>query len=208
MISYIEYLLSKFIKKARLRSFRNCNINKTSKVCSGTLLYNVTMGKYSDIGYDCCIINTEIGSFCSLGANIRIGGASHSIDWVSTSPVFNMNKDHLKKKFSKHAFLNSGANIIGNDVWIADNVLIKAGVVVGDGAVIAMGSVVTKNIPPFEIWAGNPAKLIRKRFSDDVISELLEIKWWEWSDIKIAENAYLFNDIDAFIHKGRKLRNT
>lgn len=199
MIRKVEYLVSKLIKKLHLRAIVNSNIHKTSKVCAGSQIVNVKLGKHSDIGYDCTIINTEIGPFCSLGANIVIGGASHTIDWVSTSPVFNENKDHLPQKFSYHKFCLKSNTIIGSDVWIGNNVMIKAGVNVGHGAVLGMGSVVTKDIPPYEIWAGNPAKLIRKRFSDEIVEDLLKIEWWNWDDNKIRTKAIYFTNVNQFI---------
>lgn len=202
MVRFLEYLISKTIKKLHLRAILNSNIHKTSKVCSGSHIVNSTMGKYSDIGYDCTIINTNIGSFCSLGANIRIGGASHTVDWVSTSPVFNRNKDHLPKKFSLHKFdLESTITTIGNDVWIGDNVMVKSGVSIGDGAVIGMGSIVTKDIPPYQIWAGNPARFIKNRFEDEIADKLLSAKWWEWEDDKISKYAEFFNDISELIKR-------
>lgn len=199
MIEYLEYLFSKLIKKLHLKAILNCKIHKTSHVAAGCHLVNVEMNKYSDIGYDCTIINTTIGSFCSFGANIIIGGANHTINWVSTSQVFSSQKDSLKKKFANHSFSHFQSNVIGNDVWIGNNVLIKAGITIGDGVVIGMGSVVTKDIPPFEIWAGNPAKLIKQRFDDDIIGKLIKIQWWNWSDSKIQEHAKYFNNIQEFI---------
>jgi len=195
----LEYLFSKLIKKLHLRAITNSSIHKTSKVCSGSQIVSSTIGKHTDIGYDCTIINTEIGAFCSFGANIIIGGASHTVDWVSTSPVFNENKDHLPQKFSYHKFDLSNKTIIGSDVWIGNNVLIKADIKVGHGAIIGMGSVVTKDVPPYEIWAGNPAKLIRKRFDELTISELLKMKWWNWDDKTIKENSFCFNNVQELI---------
>lgn len=201
MISKIEYLLSKVIKKLHLRAILNSNIHETSKVCAGSQIINVKIDKYSDIGYDCIILNTDIGAFCSFGANIVVGGASHTIDWISTSPVFNENKDHLPKKFSLHKFdLNCRTNI-GNDVWIGDRVLVKAGVSIGNGCIVGMGSVVTKSIPDYEIWAGNPAKFIKKRFEDPIIKELSVMNWWSWSDKEISHYAPYFNDVQKLIEK-------
>jgi acetyltransferase-like isoleucine patch superfamily enzyme len=201
MISKIEYLISKIIKKLHLRAIINSEIHKTSKVCAGSQIVNVKMNKYSDIGYDCTIVNTNIGAFCSFGANIVIGGANHTVDWVSTSPVFNENKDHLSKKFSHHKFDLNSKTIIGNDVWIGDRVMVKAGINVGDGVVIGMGSVVTKSIPSYEIWAGNPAKFIKKRFKEDEIIELNNMKWWNWDDDKIFKYASCFNKVPELIKK-------
>jgi acetyltransferase-like isoleucine patch superfamily enzyme len=201
MLSKIEYIISKIIKKLHLRAIKNCKIHKSSKVCSGSHLVNVTIGKHSDIGYDCTIVNTEIGAFCSLGANIVIGGANHTVDWASTSPVFNENKDHLTKKFSRHPFNLDHHTTVGNDVWIGNCVLIKSNVKIGDGVVIGMGSVVTKDIPSYEIWAGNPAKFIKRRFEEEVANELMEMGWWNWDDEKISEYAPHFNTVPELIRK-------
>lgn len=206
MLVKIEYILSKIIKKLHLRAIRNSTIHKTSKVCAGSQIVNVYLGKYSDVGYDCIIINATIGAFCSFGANIIIGGASHTLDWVSTSVVFNENKDHIKKKFSNHSFDLNIRTTIGSDVWIANNVLIKAGVTIGDGSVIGMGSVVTKDVGPYEIWAGNPAKLIRKRFADSMIHEMLATEWWNWTDTQISQHAKHFNNPSTFINEFNKLK--
>lgn len=201
MLKKIEYFASKIIKKLHLRAVSNSDIHKTSKICSGSQIINTKIGKHSDVGYDCTIINAEIGAFCSFGANIVIGGASHTIDWVSTSPVFNENKDHLPQKFSYHKFDLESKTIVGADVWIGNYVLIKPNVTIGHGAVIGMGSVVTKDIPPYEIWGGNPARLIRKRFDDATIKELLEMQWWNWDDNEIKKRAGNFNDVQEFIKK-------
>ncbi len=85
-------------------------------------------------------------------------------------------------------------------MWVGVNAVIKSGVTIGDGAVIGAGSIVTKDIPAYEIWAGNPAHKIRDRFSEDVKMKLLEMKWWEWDDDKIAEYAEYFDDPERLIH--------
>lgn len=201
MLRKIEYIASKLIKKLHLRAIMNSDIHRTSKVCSGSQIINTKIGKHSDIGYDCAIINAEIGAFCSFGANIVIGGASHTIDWVSTSPVFNENIDHLPQKFSHHKFDLQSKTSVGSDVWIGNYVLVKSNVSIGHGAIIGMGSVVTKDVPPYEIWAGNPARFIKKRFDDDTINELLKMKWWDWNDDKIKKNAVHINDVQEFIKR-------
>ena len=92
---------------------------------------------------------------------------------------------------------------IGSDVWIGSGVSIKCGVTIGDGAIVGYNSNVTKDVPPYCVVAGNSAKFIKKRYSDEIINELLKIKWWNWSDQKIKENQDLLIDvsIDEFVEK-------
>jgi virginiamycin A acetyltransferase len=81
---------------------------------------------------------------------------------------------------------------IGNDVWIGANVTLKLGITIGDGAMVAYNSNVTKDVPPYCVVGGNPARIIRKRYTDDIIEKMLQIKWWDWEDDKIKEHNYLF----------------
>lgn len=196
-----RYYLSKLIKKLHIPAIKECKIDKTSKVCSGSHLVNVTMARYSYIGNFCTVLNTNIGAFCSIADNVIIGGASHPLDWVSTSPVFHSGKNVMIKNFYGHSFENTYITNIGNDVWIGNNCLIKAGIKVGNGAVIGMGSVVTKDVGPYEIWGGNPAKLIRKRLSEEKIYELLNTKWWNYDDKKLENLALYFSNVESFINR-------
>ncbi|KAB0461087.1 CatB-related O-acetyltransferase [Vibrio kanaloae] len=116
-----------------------------------------------------------------------IGGGQHPIKWVSTSPVFYKGRDSVAKKFSEYERDNIKNTIIGNDVWIGQNVVIKQGVNVGNGAVVGMGSIVTKDVPPYAIVGGNPARLIRMRFSKDVLESINASKWWDLPDERIQE---------------------
>lgn len=195
----IKYYFSKLIKKLHIPAIKDSYIDKTSKVCSGSHLVNVKMGKYSYIGNFCTIVNTEIGNFCSIADYCIIGGANHPINWVSTSPVFHEGRNIMRKNFAKHEFRTTKKTVIGNDVWIGSNCLIKSGITIEDGAIIGMGSVVTKNVGKYEIWAGNPAKFIRKRFDDDKIEQIINSKWWDWDEHKLYKNAIYFNDVDKFI---------
>ena len=121
----IKYLASKLIKKLHIPAIKNSYIDNTSIVCSGSHLVNVNMGRYSYIGNFCTVINVQIGSFCSIADYCIIGGASHPLDWVSTSPVFHDGKNVMKKNFARHKYIASSKTIIGNDVWIGNNCLIK-----------------------------------------------------------------------------------
>ena len=141
----------------------------------------------------------SIGNFCSIADGVTIyAGAEHHYDWVS-SYCFSEKFQCIECSHSK------GKVTIGNDVWIADGALILSGVTIGDGAVIGARAVVTKNVAPYEIVGGNPARHIRFRFSPEQIESLLIIKWWDWDIEKIKENFDLIlnPNINDFIQKHR-----
>lgn len=198
------YLWAKLLKKFRASAVVNSRIHRTSKVESGSQIVNTTFNRYSFCGYDCEIINCDIGSFCSIANNVIIGGARHPLEWVAMSPVFYEGRDSVKAKFSKHKREAIQKTVIGHDVWIGGNAIIKQGVKIGIGAVVGMGSVVTKNIEPYSIVAGCPAKLIRKRFDDNIINKLLEIKWWDFDEIRLTKYAKYFTNPQDFIREVEK----
>lgn len=199
---YIAKAMKRFLKPAAIRS---SDIDKTSAICAGSQINNTTVGKYSYLGYDCFTVNADIGSFCSIADNCRIGGATHPMGWVSMSPVFAEGKNILGKNYSFHKDTEPQRVTIGNDVWLGAGVQIKSGVEIGNGAVVGMGSIVTKNIPAFEVWAGNPAKFIRKRFSDEIIAELENSHWWEWDDAKLTEMAQYFDSPEKLIQANKEV---
>lgn len=141
----------------------------------------------------------RIGDYCSLAKNITIMlGGNHRTDWISTYPfmVFLPTaKDIVGHPSTK------GNVIIGNDVWIGTNTTILSGVTIGDGAVIGMNSTVSKDVPPYAIVVGNPARIIKYRFTSDQIEKLLQIKWWNKDEEWINQNCHLLcsSDIDKFI---------
>ena len=127
-----------------------------------------------------------IGKFCSIacGAKFLFNSANHTMASLSTYPFpLFFEEWELEKKNVTEAWNNKGDIIIGNDVWIGYEAVILAGVTIGDGAIIG-----TKDVPPYSIVGGVPAKSIRKRFDDETIVELLRLKWWDWSEEKIAQN--------------------
>lgn len=195
----IGYYWNKVIKKAKWKAIKNSKIDKTSKVEAGSQVINTTMNKYSFCGYDCKILNCEIGKFTSIADGVIIGGAQHPISWVSSSPVFYKGRDSVKKKFVE--FLREPEKItsVGNDVWIGDRAIIKGGVTIGDGAVIGMGAVVTKDVGCYEVWGGCPAKKIRDRFPKEIINKLLKSQWWNMSDNELEKYAKLFQKPEEFI---------
>ncbi len=123
-----------------------------------------------------------------------IGGGAHPLHFVSTSPVFCRGRNPLGIHFAEHAFEPFSETVIGNDVWLGEGCRIRAGVTVQDGAVAGMGAVVTRDVEPYSIVAGNLAREIRKRFPEDIVRRLLAVRWWDWDQERIRELAPYFND--------------
>ncbi|MFD2646657.1 type B chloramphenicol O-acetyltransferase [Devosia albogilva] len=154
--------------------------------------YSYYSGYYHGHSFDDCAryLMTEpgvdrliIGSFCSIGSGaafIMAGNQGHRNDWISTFP-FAFVPDAPEFAPAANAFQPAGDTLIGHDVWIGSEAIIMPGITVGDGAVIGTRALVTKDVEPYTIVGGNPAKPIRKRFSDEAIAKLLELRWWDWS---------------------------
>ena len=131
-----------------------------------------------------------IGKFCAIGKGVEfvMNGANHRMNGVTTYP-FNIMGGGWEKSTPKLSDLPlKGDTVVGNDVWIGQNVTVLPGVHIGDGAVVGANSVVSKDVLPYHIVGGNPAKVIRKRFDDDTIACLLRIRWWDWPAEKITKN--------------------
>jgi len=144
-----------------------------------------------------------IGKFCMIASDtiFIMNGANHLTDAISTYPFAIFGEDWANAMDGK-TYPTKGDTIIGNDVWIGHNVTIMPGIKIGDGAIIATNATVTKNVPPYTIVGGNPAKEIKKRFSEEQISTLLDVKWWDWDIKKITQNVHLLtdNNIDKLIN--------
>jgi acetyltransferase-like isoleucine patch superfamily enzyme len=133
--------------------------------------------------------NLIIGKFCSIADNVTIFlGGNHRTDWTSTYPFNVLNTYFPEAKNIIGHPATKGNVVIGNDVWIGRNVIIMSGITIADGAVIAAGSVVIKNVGNYEIWGGNPARLLKKRFDTNTIIKLKNLEWWNWEITKIKEN--------------------
>jgi len=180
---------------------KKCEFISNNFIDRFVVLHNVKIGEYSYIGYNSKINNCKIGKFCSISADVKIGLGKHPIDRISTSPIIysNSNPFNIKIASDKNKFKENEEVIIGNDVWIGTNAIIMGGVTIGDGAIIAAGAVVVKDVGAYEIVGGVPAKLIRKRFSDMDINNLLLSKWWEWDITKIKKNIDYLNNKKEFI---------
>jgi acetyltransferase-like isoleucine patch superfamily enzyme len=184
---------------------RGGTISKKSAILSGTRFYNSSIGDYSYIARNCFITKTDIGKYCSISDNCVIGFAAHPLDWVSTSSVFHAGGNVLKKNFSLHPFKSMRQTVVQNDVWIGLNAIIADGIVIGNGAVIAAGAVVTRDVPPYAIVGGVPAKLIRYRFTEEMRNALIQSQWWEWDEDTLVNQAAFFNKTDKFIERVRAI---
>ena len=142
---------------------------------------------YSYIGNDTDVECADIGKFCSIADHCRIGMGGHKLNMLSTSPIFTEVVNGTKTQWvdkDVHAAEEKRA-VLGNDVWVGSHVLINSGVTIGDGAVIGAGAVVVKDVPPYAVVGGVPAKVIRYRFSDEIIAKLKELQWWNLPEKKL-----------------------
>lgn len=172
--------------------------------------YSYYSGYYHGHGFDECaryllpddgVDRLIIGSFCSIGSGaafIMGGNQGHRSDWISTFPFFWM-PDVPFFAGAENGFRRAGDTVIGNDVWIGSEAVIMPGVRIGDGAVIGTRSLVTRDVEPYAIVGGNPARLLRKRFGDADIARLLELRWWDWSDaaLQVAMPILTSGDVAA-----------
>lgn len=137
-----------------------------------------------------------IGKFCQIASGVRfiMNGSNHAMNGVSTYP-FKVFGGQWSSKDPMHV-VNKGDTVIGNDVWIGNSATIMQGIKIGDGAIIGTNSLITKNVEPYTIVGGNPAREIRKRFDDDTIKFLLQLKWWNWNVEKITKHLDLIVNAD------------
>lgn len=180
----------------------NSTICDKSRVTSPADIRNVSIDSYSYISKNANVSFTKIGKFTSIGPNFSCGFGIHPLNCISSSPMF-YSKDGIKGySFADVDSFEMRKNIvIGNDVFIGSNVTIIDGVIIGDGAVIGAGAVVTKDVPPYAIAVGVPAKIIKYRFEKEIIDKLIETQWWNWNDKKLFEITEDFFDVNLFLKK-------
>lgn len=172
---------------------RNCEIAHHVKIDRNNLLQNVRMGKCSYTGPFDMIFNSEIGAYTSISYGCTIGPPEHNYTRPSTHPfIYDEYYGIFEKKQLLHNDKFDKSLRIGNDVWIGCNSTILRGVAIADGAIVGANSLVKHDVPAYAIVVGNPAKIIKYRFSTDIIKLLQEIKWWEWPQDMIRQYADFF----------------
>lgn len=207
---YLKWIITKIKYQSRFKHFKlgylsrliNVVFGKYNWVGNNVILINSSFGDFSYISDNSVICETKMGKFCSIGPNVRIAPGKHPTHtFVSTHPAIYSNPEYCLKNFQSKDHHNPTRNVtIGNDVWICANAVIADGVKIGDGAIIASNSVVNSDVEPYTIVGGVPAKLIRKRFSDEQIEVLKNTEWWDKDHDWIEKNSHLFLNIDDF-HK-------
>jgi len=206
MISNIKYLISNYYWNRLYK--KKAVLEGLNKILPKSEISGSRIGIGSYIGRNCVLPQTLIGRFCSLAGNIKVIRGSHpSNTFVSTHPAFFSPLKQAGFTFSEKLLFEELVYIdqdkkyfveIGNDVWIGEGVMLMQGIKIGDGAIIGAGAIVTKDIEPYSICVGIPAKTIKYRFPPEQIEWLLEIKWWNYPIEEIKRNSHLFNNIEEF----------
>lgn len=185
---------------------KNNIIKENVKIDEPSRIFNSKIGKYTYISVNSRISEATIGKFCSIGPNFHCGWGVHPIHGITTSPMFYSNLGQNGYVFTKEPKIEERKKIhIGNDVFIGMNVTIIDGVTIGDGAIIGAGAVVTTDVQDYAVVGGVPAKLIKYRFSNEVIQRLKSIEWWNWPENKLYLVEKFFFDIETFIKEAEKI---
>lgn len=185
---------------------RECKTGLQCEVLANSVMEYSTLGDFSYIGEYCTVADAKIGKFVAIANNVRIGAPNHPMSRPSQHRITYCPEYYSADSVRDHDFFSRRRDdsvTIGNDVWIGHGAIVLPGVTIGDGAVIAAGAVVSKDVAPYTIAGGVPAKIIRLRFSQQTGRQLQQIAWWDWPLETIIERLADFQDenVEAFCEK-------
>jgi acetyltransferase-like isoleucine patch superfamily enzyme len=186
-------------------SFLRTNFSIFNRINKNTNVDRSSFGAYTYVAKNCFLADVRIGAFCSIGPYVEVIYGTHPMNFVSTNPVFFSNRKQCGTSFinenviSDFSLISNLSAIIENDVWIGFGAKIIEGVTIGNGAIVLAGAYVTKDVEPYSIVGGVPAKHIRYRFDEEQRKLLLEFKWWNKDINWIKNNAHIFSSIDLFL---------
>lgn len=178
----------------------------TNVIYENSSLALLKLGSYSYIAEGANASRITFGRCCSIGPAFKTGFGNHPTNFVSTSPIFYSTRKQCGVTFAnENHFQEDLETTVGHDVWIGANVYVRDGVKIGHGAVVAAGSVVTRDVPPYNIVGGVPARSIKLRFDEQTVARLLELEWWNWSEAKLkdAQRWFAQDDIESFLQWAR-----
>lgn len=225
LLKYLKFIFQRILSFNKKIYFSNLAFSNNSKfegknsIGSFSRITNSSIGFGSYVGKSVVLNNSYIGRYCSIGNNIKVNVGKHPTEkFVSTSPAFYsplndpINKLSLsyinEVKFSEQRFTDNNYSLeIGNDVWIGNDARFIEGIIISDGAIIASGSLVTKDIPPYSIVAGVPARIIKYRFKKEEIEFLLKLRWWNNKEEWIINHAEYFENINTFMELIKNEKN-
>ncbi|MFD1629056.1 CatB-related O-acetyltransferase [Pseudopedobacter beijingensis] len=182
----------------------NCSFGHYNTIYKYSKIRNSSFGDFTYVARNSLIQHTHIGNFCCIGPNVSLGlGAHPSTTFVSSHPLFYSTKRQAGglSILDKDLFDEYLETTIGHDVWIGANAIIKAGITIGNGAIIASGAVITKDVAPYSVVGGIPAKHLKYRFSEEQIAFLNQFKWWKKDLYWLKENKDLFTNIELLMDK-------
>lgn len=185
---------------------RDAVLGRYTEIGARTVFAESTLGDYSYVVNDSNIIYTTIGKFCSIAAHTRINPGNHPMQRASQAHFTYRASAYFEDAEDEAAFFDwrrSTPVTIGHDVWIGHGAIVLAGRSIGTGAVVAGGAVVTKDVPDYTIVAGNPARIIRRRFPEEIAGRLKALAWWDWehAQLRIALDDFRALSVEAFLEK-------